>query len=325
MRRIPRIIAAALVMGFPMLTPVTSAAMQLDFPRNATLSSEDVAHRDSYLLPVSPWENGAIKTIEAKGEVTQQAWKISASGLTSLQILEPLKQQLIDAGFKVIFECETIECGGFDFRFEIPVMPEPLMHVDLGDYRFLAARRLIDQQPEYFSLLVSRSQNAGYIQLVRVGVTAKATELVTSTKNPAMTTDVADQTGAPLADLPLAQALEETSHYILSDLLFETGSSELGVGDFTSLAALADYLQANPTRTVALVGHTDAEGSLAGNIALSKKRATSVVQRLVSEHGVNKIQLSAEGNGFLSPLASNLTEGGRAQNRRVEVIITSTQ
>lgn len=321
MKTIIRITAIAVAMGLPM----ASAAMQLDFPRNAALSAEDVAHHDSYLLPISPWENGALKTIETKGEVTQQAWKISASGLTSLQILEPLKQQLIDAGFKVVFECETIECGGFDFRFGIPVMPEPAMHVDLGDYRFLAARRLIDQQPEYFSLLVSRSQNAGYIQLMRVGAASGETELVTSTKNPALTTDAAEQTGAALADLPLEQALEETSHYILADLLFETGSSDLGDGNFTSLAALADYLQANPARTVALVGHTDAEGSLAGNIALSKKRASSVVQRLVSEYGVNKSQISAEGNGFLSPLASNLTEGGRAQNRRVEVIITSTQ
>lgn len=313
------IISAAVVS----VLPVISAAMQLDFPRNAVLSAEEITRHDSYLLPISRWQDGAIETIKTTGEVTQQAWKITASGLTSLQILDPLKQQLTETGFTVIFECETIDCGGFDFRFEIPVMPEPVMHVDLGDYRFLAARRLVDQQPEYVSLLVSRSQNAGYIQLMRVGAASDTPVVITSTKNPALTTS--ELTAAMPANLPLDQALEETSRYILADLLFETGSSELGEGEFASLATLADYLQANPTRTVALVGHTDAEGSLQGNIALSKRRAGSVVRRLVAEYGVDKNQVSAEGNGFLSPLASNLTEDGRAQNRRVEVIITSTQ
>lgn len=321
MKKIARIIATTMAMTLPGMT----AAMQLDFPRNATLSSEEVNHHGSYQMPISPWADGALETIQAEGEVTQQAWKIAASGLTSLQILDPLKQQLIDAGFDLVFECETIECGGFDFRFETAVMPEPMMHVDLGDYRFLAASRMAEQQPEHISLLVSRSQNAGYIQLMRVGVPLEKTELVTSTKNPALTTNDPEQISAALSDLPLEQALEETSHYILADLLFETGSSDLGEGDFSSLATLAQYLQANPTRTVALVGHTDAEGSLAGNIALSKRRASSVMQRLISDYGVHKSQVSAEGNGFLSPLASNLTEGGRAQNRRVEVIVTSTQ
>jgi OOP family OmpA-OmpF porin len=123
----------------------------------------------------------------------------------------------------------------------------------------------------------------------------------------------------------LAQALDGQGYFILEDLVFQTGSSELGDDAFSSLSTLADYLNANPSRTVALVGHTDSEGSLAGNIALSKKRARSVVKRLISDLGVNKTQLSAEGNGFLSPRASNLTEDGRAQNRRVEVIVTSTQ
>ena len=74
-----------------------------------------------------------------------------------------------------------------------------------------------------------------------------------------------------------------------------------------------------------LVGHTDAEGALEGNIALSKRRATAVMERLVSVYGVEAAQVSADGVGFLSPLASNLTADGRAQNRRVEVVLTSTE
>jgi OOP family OmpA-OmpF porin len=50
-----------------------------------------------------------------------------------------------------------------------------------------------------------------------------------------------------------------------------------------------------------------------------------VVDRLVSLHGVNPAQLTADGVGYLSPLASNLTPEGRSQNRRVEAMITSTR
>jgi len=306
------------------LMPIAAMAALLDFPGNAVLAGEKINERGSYKVPVGAWQNGELPTIVAEGEVLQQAWKITATGLTSLQILDPLKKQLTDKGFKVVFECETDACGGFDFRFETDVMPEPVMHVDLGDFRFLSAERKTGDTPEYVTLLVSRSQNAGFVQLVRVGEPADETELVTSTDNPALTT-ISEPPPAEQPALPLEQALQEKGHYILEDLVFQTGSSNLGDGEFTSLAALADYIKAHPDRTFALVGHTDAEGSLAGNIALSKKRAASVVRRLIKDYGVDKKQISAEGNGFLSPRATNMTEDGRAQNRRVEVIDTSTR
>ncbi|WP_457649366.1 OmpA family protein [Profundibacter sp.] len=310
--------------AFAALMPIAAMAALLDFPGNAVLAGEKINERGSYKVPVGAWKNGELPTIVAEGEVLQQAWKITATGLTSLQILDPLKKQLTDQGFEVIFECETDACGGFDFRFETDVMPEPVMHVDLGDFRFLSAERKTGDTPEYVTLLVSRSQNAGFVQLVRVGEPADETELVTSTDNPALTT-ISEPPPADQPELPLEQALQEKGHYILEDLVFQTGSSDLGDGDFASLAALADYIKAHPDRTFALVGHTDAEGSLAGNIALSKKRAASVVRRLIEDYAVDKKQISAEGNGFLSPRATNMTEDGRAQNRRVEVIDTTTR
>jgi OOP family OmpA-OmpF porin len=306
------------------LMPMAAMAALLDFPGNAVLAGEKINERGSYKVPVGAWQNGALPLVVAEGEVMQQAWKITATGLTSLQILDPLKKQLTDEGFDVVFECETDACGGFDFRFETDVMPEPVMHVDLGDFRFLSAERKTDDTPEYVTLLVSRSQNAGFVQLVRVGEPADETVLVTSTDSPALTT-ISEPPPADQPALPLEQAMQEKGHYILEDLVFQTGSSDLGDGDFTSLATLADYIKAHPDRTFALVGHTDAEGSLAGNIALSKKRAASVVRRLIKDYGVDKKQISAEGNGFLSPRATNMTEDGRAQNRRVEVIDTTTR
>jgi OOP family OmpA-OmpF porin len=111
----------------------------------------------------------------------------------------------------------------------------------------------------------------------------------------------------------------------LDDLVFASGSSSLTEGAYPSLASLAAWLKENPGLTIAVVGHTDASGGLEGNIALSRKRAQSVRERLIANYDVPAKRVEAEGVGYLSPRASNLTEEGRQMNRRVEVMMTSTQ
>ena len=76
---------------------------------------------------------------------------------------------------------------------------------------------------------------------------------------------------------------------------------------------------------MALVGHTDASGGLDVNIAVSRQRAQSVRQRLIDRYDIPARQVDAQGVGYLSPRASNLTEAGRQKNRRVEVMMTSTE
>jgi OOP family OmpA-OmpF porin len=112
---------------------------------------------------------------------------------------------------------------------------------------------------------------------------------------------------------------------VLEGLDFGTGAADLTDGSYASLAALAEWLKANPDKTVALVGHTDASGGLDGNIVISKRRAASVRTRLMQAYGIPSAQIEAQGVGYLAPIASNLTEEGRQKNRRVEAILTSTQ
>jgi OOP family OmpA-OmpF porin len=110
-------------------------------------------------------------------------------------------------------------------------------------------------------------------------------------------------------------------HAILPGLAFGTGSADLGEGQAASLEELAAFLKANPDARVALVGHTDATGSLEGNTALSRRRAQAAVDYLTGRHGINAARISAEGAGYLAPVASNLTAEGREQNRRVEAVL----
>ncbi|WP_373635779.1 OmpA family protein [Yoonia sp. SS1-5] len=306
-------------LGLIALLAGPGSAQTLDFPSNASLQITQGNPLDSYQMPIGIWENGTMPTATIEGELTVQAWRINAQSLTTLQLLRPLREQLRNDRFRVIFECQTEACGGFDFRFGVRTLPPPEMKINLGDFRFLAARRVVQGGTEYVSLFVSRTAQAGYVQVTVVRPpTAPDVDIARASSAP-----LRGNTTAP--DSNFETKLDLNGHVVLDDLSFATGSSQLGEGPFASLQSLADYLTANPNRTVALVGHTDASGSLAGNIALSKRRAASVLERLVGQYGISRRQLEAEGMGYLAPIANNLTEDGRETNRRVEVIITSTE
>jgi OOP family OmpA-OmpF porin len=307
-------------------------ALPLEFPSTAIRAATETESFGSQRLPITGYDGGAMQTIWAEGAIRKDAWQMVTGQQTTLQILVPLRDQLAVAGYDVIFECADTDCGGFDFRYALPVLPEPDMHVDLGDFRYLAAQRSEGADPEYLTLLVSRSAERGFIQVTTVGGQLPAVEeLATATKSPFPNSDPSsgpvlddDATAAlpvEVEALPLPDILEAKGRAVLRDLSFRTGSSELDEAEFGSLLTLATYLKAQPDRAVVLVGHTDAEGALESNIALSRRRADAVRARLVTQLGVPSVQVVAEGVGYLSPLTSNQTEAGRSANRRVEVIL----
>ncbi|MEM1388433.1 MAG: OmpA family protein [Pseudomonadota bacterium] len=304
----------ALAITFP------AKAQELRFPAEAEQNASRTSN-DSLFMPLGPFENDALAGITVEGEVQQSAWSVGDGALTTMELLKPLRDEFLASGFEPIFECVASVCGGFDFRYSVDVLPEPDMHVNLGDYRYFSAKRSdAGGTPEYITILVSRSANAGFVQLTRVGDPNSAAVLTTSTKAPAPPTTV-----LPALTGTLTEQLESAGHATLADLAFQVGSSQLTSDSFASLESLAAFLNANSDRTVTLVGHTDAEGPLASNVTLSRRRATEVMLRLIDAYDVSPAQVSADGVGFLAPRASNLTEEGRTKNRRVEVILTSTR
>lgn len=285
----------------------------------------------SFRFAVGPFALGRIATVLAEGPLEQTAFKIDAPGQSTLQLMQPLRDQITAAGFTVIYECETQICGGFDFRFGTEVMDEPDMHIDLGDFRYLAATRGTGAQADSLSLMVSRSPDHGFVQLTQVGGFAKtAPRLTEATKSPDLAVTLPAVVAPIVAGVPvvsageLAARLDQGLSLVLEDLVFASGSSALATGDYASLQELVAWLRANPNKTVMVVGHTDASGGVAANLALSKLRAQSVRQRLLADFDIAGRQVSAEGAGSLSPRDSNATDMGRQKNRRVEVMVTST-
>lgn len=310
-----------------------TAALPLEFPAPAQVTAARSETFDSLALPTGPWDGRAVPYRRAEGLVHRQAWRLDAPGLSTLSLLAPLRDQITARGYRIVFECETEVCGGFDFRYALDLMPEPQMHVDLGDFRFLAA----DRGGEALLLMVSRSSAAGFVQMNRVtptspgGPAGAAASALAAAPGPGgaatepaggrpVTLSAANAEAAGAA-AGLADRLAQAGGAVLGDLVFASGAATLAPGDYPTLLALADWLRANPSRRVMLVGHTDAAGGLEPNIALSRRRAESVRAKLIGRHGVPAAQVQAEGVGFLAPRASNETDEGRQANRRVEVVV----
>jgi outer membrane protein OmpA-like peptidoglycan-associated protein len=107
------------------------------------------------------------------------------------------------------------------------------------------------------------------------------------------------------------------------DITFASDSATLSSGIQSDLNAVATNLQSYPNSTVQVIGHTDSTGEAGYNQNLSVQRANSVVNVLAGA-GVSFTRLQGIGRGEDQPVASNLTEEGKAQNRRVEIVILPT-
>ena len=326
-KRPSRALAFACAVGLA-LTAIPAHALMFEFAGPATPTGERREALTSYRIPVGPWAGGSMPTELAEGAFDQTAWRIAAPGKTTLELLRPLRDQLAKAGFDTIFECETAACGGFDFRYGTEVLPEPEMHVDLGDFRFLAARRDGTDGPDYLTLLVSRSADTGFVQLTVIGSDGIGTpDLVTSTKSALSTpsSPVLPAASAAGAQSDLGLALAAGAPVILSGINFPSGKKDLPPGDYPALAALAAWLNANPDARVDLTGHSDGSGNPVANTALSAKRAEAIRALLITQHGIAADRITARGLGPALPIASNDTVEGRAKNRRVEVTLTPTR
>lgn len=109
-----------------------------------------------------------------------------------------------------------------------------------------------------------------------------------------------------------------------SDYLFAVNSSTLLPGAYDELQRVSKVLTQYPETNIRIGGHTDSTGSEAANQKLSERRAESVKNALIGM-GVNPARLTTIGFGEGKPIASNNTEAGRQQNRRVEIRIVPQQ
>lgn len=123
-------------------------------------------------------------------------------------------------------------------------------------------------------------------------------------------------------------SVTNTGEYLIvnmpQDLLFATDSASVRPDLRADLNTVASSLLRYPNSRIEVIGHTDNTGSAAYNQDLSQRRAVAVAS-VLREGGVPGSRVAAFGRGEDQPVASNLTPEGRAQNRRVEIIIRPTR
>jgi outer membrane protein OmpA-like peptidoglycan-associated protein len=107
-------------------------------------------------------------------------------------------------------------------------------------------------------------------------------------------------------------------------ILFGFDRSDLSAGASTNLNKLVEVLNAYPDTDIEIQGHTDSKGADDYNMKLSERRASAVANYLRGK-GVASGRVRIKGYGETAPVASNDTEDGRAQNRRVNFLITANE
>jgi outer membrane protein OmpA-like peptidoglycan-associated protein len=123
----------------------------------------------------------------------------------------------------------------------------------------------------------------------------------------------------------MASSIADTGSVAIYGINFDTAKSDLKPESAPAIEQIAKLLTDNSALKVYIVGHTDMVGDAASNVKLSQARAQSVINELVSKHGIAAARLIAFGNGPYAPIASNETDEGRAKNRRVELVKIATK
>jgi outer membrane protein OmpA-like peptidoglycan-associated protein len=118
----------------------------------------------------------------------------------------------------------------------------------------------------------------------------------------------------------LERALAESGHADIYSIYFSFNSDELRKESEPTLREIGDIMRRHPEWKLSVAGHTDNIGGDAPNLDLSKRRAASVRNALITRFGITSSRLVTEGYGRSRPVDTNETEEGRARNRRVELL-----
>jgi OmpA-OmpF porin, OOP family len=234
-----------------------------------------------------------------EGRVTRIAYR-TGPGPSILEVSRNFETQLAKAGFETLLACDTDACGGIPFTEAVDALPIPQMWVDGFNYRYYAGRKTEGGRETYASVLVSKSNDDIYAQLVVAVVGAVENKMVDAGE--------------------MAKGLREKGHIALYGIYFDTDKAVIKPESRPTLDEIAKLLRAQPQLNVVIVGHTDSQGTFDYNMDLSRRRADAVAAELARSYKIANTRLRTAGIGFLAPIGSNASDDGRALNRRVELV-----
>jgi OmpA-OmpF porin, OOP family len=130
-----------------------------------------------------------------------------------------------------------------------------------------------------------------------------------------------------VSNLKITTAAADTRSKLITEgklvsygIYFDSGKDVVKPESYGAVKEIAAVLKENPTVKIKIVGHTDSDGDDAKNLDLSKRRAASVKNYLVTQFQANGNNIETDGKGESAPIESNNTTEGKARNRRVEFL-----
>lgn len=173
----------------------------------------------------------------------------------------------------------------------------------------------------YAEVLVPVGQRYGieYLSLGRRTTTANVEVAPGPNQDIRLTMRYRRRRGRIIEAPPEAEAGPPQEAFVLDGVLFDSGRATIQAESYPRLDRVVEYMTYTPSARIGISGHTDNVGDARRNQALSEVRAQAVRDYLVS-HGIDSERVEAVGYGDQRPVASNDTEDGRRQNRRIEAV-----
>ena len=306
-----KILTPHLLLALLFLAPTAAGAQTRDvagakdFPGigrfgGSIISGYQVKDFDAARIQAAPFKND--KPADARrleGRITRIAYRTNP-GPSILEVSRNFETQLTKAGFETLLACDTDACGGIPFTEAIDALPIPQMWVDGFNYHYFAGRKVDGGRETYASVVVSENNKEIYAQLIVAELGAIENKMVDAAA--------------------MAKGLGETGHIALYGIYFDTDKAVIKPESRPTLEQIAKLLAGQPQLNVFIVGHTDSQGTFDYNLDLSRRRAEAIATELVKSYRIAQPRLRTAGVGLLAPIGSNVSEAGRALNRRVELV-----
>lgn len=260
----------------------------------------------------------AARTVEGR---VNNRWYLSPKGVSPLEVYRNYRQALTAAGYKILYACELAECEKLGVQDLVKEFPR--------DARWVENSAIVDStfnngyQDGFSYLNASKSGPDGvsYVQLATS--TTNDSPISGRTRQFLQIVEPLQMEGnkVTVGAKAIGDGLQRDGKIALYGVLFDTNKAVIREQSAPQLKEMADALKAAPALKVYIVGHTDSDGDLEANLALSQKRAQAVVAALNKTYGIAAERLNARGVASLAPVASNAADAGKARNRRVEMVV----
>ncbi|SDL69040.1 OmpA family protein [Halarsenatibacter silvermanii] len=315
-------------LAFPADTPAEDVTDSSDHPLISRFPGSYIRFYESkdydeFTLPFSEletaefedeYEEFADKDLRLEGKITQHFYVVPERH-SSLEIFRNYEQALKENNFEILVQKDA----DVDEWFSRPLY-EQVNFQDASETSFEG----LDpdkQSGRYLMAKLSRAEGDVHISIF----TARHGYYGGSWPDgqPAVFQVVVEETelDTGLIDMEsVMQDIESKGKAAIYGIHFEVDNDEIEDESVPTIEKIAELLKENPDLELNVVGHTDSTGNLDYNIDLSERRAESLVEFLVNNHNIDKDRLSSFGVGPLAPQATNETEEGREQNRRVELV-----